>query len=145
MQVRYSRCCNPLPGDDIVGYVTRGRGVSIHKNTCPHYISSLKSDENRDRWKKVEWTNAPKTEFYAEIEVLAIDVTGLLLRVATAVSDAKVPIYNSSSRRLKSGNAEIRLTVSVTGKEQLNALISKIQKLRDVISVTKNEGGKIDD
>ncbi|MCQ2464186.1 MAG: bifunctional (p)ppGpp synthetase/guanosine-3',5'-bis(diphosphate) 3'-pyrophosphohydrolase [Oscillospiraceae bacterium] len=145
MQVRYSRCCNPLPGDEIVGYVTRGRGVSVHKMTCPHYLASFKNEENRDRWKKVEWTNAPKTEFYAEIEVLAIDATGLLLRVASAVSDAKVPIYNSSSRRLKNGNAEIRLTVSVTGREQLNALIGRIQKIHDVITVTKIEGGKTDD
>lgn len=145
MPVRYSRCCNPLPGDDIVGYVTRGRGVSVHKNTCAHYLASVKNEENRDRWKKVEWTNAPKTEFYAEIEVLAIDATGLLLRVASAVSDSKVPIYNSSSRRIKNGNAEIRLTVSVTGKEQLAALIAKIQKIHDVISVTKIEGGKKDD
>ncbi len=145
MPVKYSRCCNPLPGDDIVGYVTRGRGVSVHKNTCPHYLRSLNDEENRDRWKKVEWTNAPKTEFYAEIEVLAIDATGLLLRVASAVADAKVPIFNSSSRRIKNGNAEIRLTVSVTGREQLNALISKIQKLHDVISVTRSEGVKKDD
>ncbi|MDD6081353.1 MAG: bifunctional (p)ppGpp synthetase/guanosine-3',5'-bis(diphosphate) 3'-pyrophosphohydrolase [Oscillospiraceae bacterium] len=145
MQVRYSRCCNPLPGDDIVGYVTRGRGVSVHKTTCPNYLASLKDEENRDRWKRVEWTNAPKTEFYAEIEVLALDSTGLLLRVAAAVSEAKVPIFNSSSRRIKNGNAEIRLTVSVTGKEQLGALMAKILKIHDVISVSRIEGGKKDD
>ncbi|MDD6826978.1 MAG: bifunctional (p)ppGpp synthetase/guanosine-3',5'-bis(diphosphate) 3'-pyrophosphohydrolase [Oscillospiraceae bacterium] len=144
MQVRYSRCCNPLPGDDIVGFITRGRGISIHKNTCPHYISTMNSGdaEKRDRWKKVEWSQAPKSEFHAVIDVLAIDGTGLLLQVAGTVSEAKVPIFNSASRRLKNGNAEIKLTVSVTGKEQLNGLISKIQKLHDVISVTRIDGGK---
>ena len=108
-------------------------------------VASLKDEENRDRWKRVEWTNAPKTEFYAEIEVLALDSTGLLLRVAAAVSEAKVPIFNSSSRRIKNGNAEIRLTVSVTGKEQLGALMAKILKIHDVISVSRIEGGKKDD
>ena len=143
--VHFSKCCSPVPGDEIVGFVTRGRGVSVHKTTCPNYLASLKDEENRDRWKRVEWTNAPKTEFYAEIEVLALDSTGLLLRVAAAVSEAKVPIFNSSSRRIKNGNAEIRLAVSVTGKEQLGALMAKILKIHDVISVSRIEGGKKDD
>lgn len=140
IQIRYSQCCNPLPGDDIVGYITRGRGVSIHKKTCPNYIASMEDGENADRWKKVEWSEIPKTDFHAVIEVLAIDKTGLLLQVASTVSESKVPIFNSSSRRLKNGNAEIKLTVAITGKEQLNSLIEKIQKLHDVISVIRLEG-----
>ncbi|MBR3023412.1 MAG: bifunctional (p)ppGpp synthetase/guanosine-3',5'-bis(diphosphate) 3'-pyrophosphohydrolase, partial [Oscillospiraceae bacterium] len=145
LPVRFSRCCNPLPGDDIIGYITRGRGVSVHRTNCPHYRASVMEPENRDRWKKVTWAKTPKSAFYSEIDVLAIDSTGLLVHVASAVAESKVPIYNSTSRRIKNGNAEIRLTISVTGKEQLNALINRIQKIHDVISVTKIEGGKVDD
>ncbi|MBE6852363.1 MAG: bifunctional (p)ppGpp synthetase/guanosine-3',5'-bis(diphosphate) 3'-pyrophosphohydrolase [Ruminococcus sp.] len=143
MQVRYSHCCNPLPGDDIVGYITRGRGISVHKKTCANYIMAMEGDdeEKKERWKRVEWSKEPKSEFRAVIDILAIDSTGLLLTVAGTVAESKLPIFNSSSRRLKNGNAEIKLTVSVTGKEQLNILIGKIQKLHNVISVTKLEGG----
>lgn len=140
MQVRFSQCCNPLPGDEIVGFVTRGHGVSIHKKSCPNYLSSICQEENKDRWKMVEWTEDPKTEFHAVIEILAIDSNTLLTSVIMAIADAKTPILNSSSRKLKNGNAVIKATVSVTGKEQLGSLTEKLQKIHEVISVTRLEG-----
>ncbi|MDO5560585.1 MAG: bifunctional (p)ppGpp synthetase/guanosine-3',5'-bis(diphosphate) 3'-pyrophosphohydrolase [Oscillospiraceae bacterium] len=138
-QVRFSQCCNPLPGDDIIGFVTRGHGVSVHKKSCPNYIASIANGENADRWKKVEWSETTKIEFHAVIEVLAIDRTGMLQEVITVISEARIPIYNSTSRRLKNGNAVFRATVAVTGKEQLESIMKKLDKVKDVITVTRVE------
>ncbi len=138
-QVRFSQCCNPLPGDDIVGFITRGHGVSVHKKTCPNYLASIANEENADRWKKVEWSQSQKTDFHAVIEVIAIDRNGLLQQVSTVISEARIPIFNSSSRRLKNGNAIIKATIAVSGKEQLSTLLGKLQKIHDVISVIRLE------
>jgi len=138
-QVRFSQCCNPLPGDDIVGFITRGHGVSVHKKTCPNYLSSIANEENADRWKKVEWSKSQKNDFHAVIEVIAIDRNGLLQQVSTVISEARIPIFNSTSRRLKNGNAVIKATIAVSGKEQLSTLVEKLQKIHDVISVTRLE------
>ncbi len=140
MPVRFSQCCNPLPGDEIVGFITRGHGVSIHKKTCPNFISSAANEENADRWKKVEWTETPKSDFHAVIEVLAIDRGDILSNVIMTIAEAKTPIISSSSRRLKNGNTVIKATVAVSGKEQLAVLLERLQKIHDVISVTRLEG-----
>ena len=140
MPVRFSQCCNPLPGDEIVGFITRGHGVSIHKKTCPNFISSSANEENADRWKKVEWTETPKSDFHAVIEVLAIDRGDILSNVIMTIAEAKTPIISSSSRRLKNGNTVIKATVAVSGKEQLTVLVERLQKIHDVISVTRLEG-----
>ncbi len=138
--VRFSQCCNPLPGDEIVGFVTRGHGISVHKKSCPNYLTSVANAENADRWKKVEWTETSKTDFHAMIEIVAIDRGGILQQVITVISDAKTPIQNSASKRLKNGNTIIRATISVSGKEQFDTLVSKLSKIHDVLSVTRIEG-----
>ena len=140
VQVRFSQCCNPLPGDEIVGFVTRGHGVSVHKKTCPNYLSSVSAPENADRWRKVEWTETHKTDFHAMIEIVAIDKVGVLQKVITVISDAKTPIQNSASKRMKNGNTIIRATIAVSGKEQLDTLVAKLSKIHDVLSVTRIEG-----
>lgn len=140
MPVRFSQCCNPLPGDEIVGFVTRGHGISIHKKTCPNYLTSCSTLENKDRWKKVEWAETMKVDFHAVIEIIALDKNNVLQHVITVISEAKTPIYNSSSRRLKNGNTIIKCTISVSGKDQLNNLTDKLKKIKDVISVTRLEG-----
>ncbi len=136
---RFSQCCNPLPGDDIVGFITRGHGISIHKVSCTNYQSALARDNNMERWKKVSWSTNVKTEFHTAIEVIAVDRTGLLQEIVTIISEARIAIYNSSSRRLKDGNASIKATISINGVEQLDSLITRIKKVNDVLSVTRIE------
>ncbi len=136
---RFSQCCNPLPGDDIVGFITRGHGISIHKVSCTNYQSALARDNNMERWKKVSWSTNVKTEFHTAIEVIAVDRTGLLQEIVTIISEARIAIYNSSSRRLKDGNASIKTTIAINGVDQLDSLITRIKKVNDVLSVTRIE------
>ncbi len=136
---RFSQCCNPLPGDDIVGFITRGHGISIHKVSCTNYQSALARDNNMERWKKVSWSKNVKTEFHTAIEVIAVDRTGLLQEIVTIISEARIAIYNSSSRRLKDGNASIKTTIAINGVDQLDSLIARIKKVNDVLSVTRIE------
>lgn len=92
-----------------------------------------------ERWKKVSWSTNVKTEFHTAIEVIAVDRTGLLQEIVTIISEARIAIYNSSSRRLKDGNASIKATISINGVDQLDSLIARIKKVNDVLSVTRIE------
>ncbi|MBO5448583.1 MAG: bifunctional (p)ppGpp synthetase/guanosine-3',5'-bis(diphosphate) 3'-pyrophosphohydrolase [Ruminococcus sp.] len=140
--IKFAQCCNPLPGDDIVGFITRGHGISVHKTDCINYRSQRENPDNAARWVKVSWEkNSSKTQntyFKATLDIVAVDRIGLLADVSTTLASINVFIYESSSRELKNGNALLSVTVSVAGMEQLNSVISKLQKIKNVISVERS-------
>lgn len=135
--VRYSQCCNPLPGDDIIGFVTRGHGISIHKKSCVNYQAALRHMKDMERWISVQWPENTQNFFLATIEVIATDRIGLLEDVSSIISAAKIPIHNSYSGMLKNGNAVVKATVAISGKEQLSKLLEKLKKVEQVVSVSR--------
>ena len=135
--VRYSQCCNPLPGDDIIGFVTRGHGISIHKKSCVNYQSALRQMRDMERWISVQWPETTQNFFLATIEVIATDRIGLLEDVSSIISGAKIPIHNSYSGMLKNGNAVVKATVAISGKEQLSKLLERLKKVDQVVSVAR--------
>ena len=142
-EVKFARCCNPLPGDEIVGFVTRGHGVSVHKADCTNYLKQKDQPENQDRWINVHWekNNTSKTGYFkTTLEIVAGDRIGLMADVCSALADISIYIYESSSRELKNGNALLTVTVSIAGKEQLDMVIKKLEKIKNVISVER--GGR---
>lgn len=136
--VKLSQCCNPLPGDDVVGFVTRGHGVSVHKKDCNNYIMAIKNIEEADRWVSVHWASSPTKTYRATLDIVSYDRNGLLADVANALSDMRIFIHESVSRELKNGNANILLTISIGGLEQLNSIIVRLKKINGVISVTRS-------
>ncbi len=140
--IKFAQCCNPLPGDEIVGFITRGHGISIHKKDCINYISQKDDANNAERWVKVSWEKTSDKSaakyFKTTLDIVAVDRVGLLADVSTALAVINVFIYESTSRELKNGNALMSVTVSVAGMEQLNTVISKLQKIRNVISVERS-------
>ncbi len=135
--VKFSQCCNPLPGDDIIGFITRGHGVSIHKRDCTNVASSMKDKTQLKRWVQATWADQTKTTFRSTIEVLATARDMLVVDIGVALSNQKVPIYEINARELKNGNASAIMTVGTAGKDQLDKIIAMLEKIPGVISVSR--------
>lgn len=137
--VKFAQCCNPLPGDEIVGFITRGHGVSVHKKDCINYRSQKDNPDSASRWINVKWKDTMDSGYFkTTLDIIAVDRIGLLADVSSALAMINIYIYESTSRELKNGNAILSVTLSVAGKEQLNSVISRIQKIKNVISVERS-------
>ena len=136
--IRYSQCCSPVPGDKIIGYITRGRGVSIHRQDCINIAAMHKDEQERARLIDVSWENNASTSYLSKIKVVCADRDGLVLEVANIVSDTKVSLKTLNARSTKDGLGIVEISVEVTNTEQLNLLIKKLGKLKDTVEVTRN-------
>lgn len=133
--VKFSKCCNPVPGDDIIGYVTKGRGVSVHRKDCSN-LKDLLSEE--ERIIEVEWYDETnKAEYNVDIEILANDRTGLLSDVVKEITNQKINIMGVNTRTSKDRIATINTTLEVQNIEQLNQVIKQIRKVDSVYEVTR--------
>lgn len=135
--IKFAKCCSPLPGDDIVGFVTRGFGVSIHKRVCANAIAGMRDSSNADRWVKAYWAEDNKQNFKATLELNALDRDGLLGDVAVALQDMRVPIYAINARQSDSGCVLMNLTVGINNTEHLKNVVSRLSKIKDVLHVTR--------
>ena len=142
-QVKFAKCCNPLPGDKIVGFVTRGFGVSIHKSDCPNVISSRKIEENLSRWVAAEWdrpdsaTTQTDEIYEAVLNVIAEDGIGVLAAISLALADMKVSISQINTQAMKNGNMSIILHVGCKNISHYSAIVSKLRSVSSVVSVTR--------
>lgn len=134
MVVRFARCCTPLPGDDIIGYVTRGRGVSIHRRDCPNIEDLLMDPE---RVVKAEWANNAKSSYTATIQVVADERTGLLMDVSQVLAGMNISITAMTAKVDKANQKiiQIQLSFDVSSTEQLNNIIKSMRKVRSVKEV----------
>lgn len=136
--VRLSRCCNPVPGDEIVGYITRGRGVSVHRTDCPNMISTQTQDET-ERLIKVYWEeeSRPNSSYMTAIQVSANDRKGLLAEVTSTISDLKILITAINSRTTKDHIAIINITIEIDSKEQMALVLKKLANVSGVFEVQR--------
>ncbi|MCI6023551.1 MAG: bifunctional (p)ppGpp synthetase/guanosine-3',5'-bis(diphosphate) 3'-pyrophosphohydrolase [Candidatus Faecivivens sp.] len=137
-QVKFAKCCNPLPGDDIVGFITRGYGVSVHKRDCVNAQASLNDVAQKERWIKVRWAEDVPVDFRSSLQIIATDRDGLAMDVTLAIANLRVPLHEITARGLKNGNAEVLLTISTQGKEHLDTIIQRLKKIPGVISVERS-------
>ena len=135
MLVRFARCCNPLPGDAIVGYITRGRGVSVHRADC---ISLKDPDMEANRLIEVEWEAQGKDASYeAEIRVLCYNRTGLLAEISVLLAAQNVPVGSISGHSLKNGTYVFNVSITIKDTQQLSRIMRDIQKSQDMIEVSR--------
>ena len=132
--VRLSKCCNPVPGDSIVGYITRGRGVSVHRSDCVNILSGLDSEA---RLIEVSWTNAPKTSYPADLIIVAIDRNMLLIEIMNQISDSNLTLRAINAKVNKEGNAIINVTLDIQDTVQLDRIINKLLKVSGVMEVNR--------
>lgn len=139
-EVKLARCCSPVLGDEIIGFVTRGRGLSVHTKTCKNYLSALRRADpsELERWMPVSWsaTHLPK-DMQANIEVLGFSRVDLVYDLYGVLKDARVPILHSGSRTRKDSNILFEATITVATAEQLQNLLEKLRHVRDVISADR--------
>ncbi|MBD2844570.1 bifunctional (p)ppGpp synthetase/guanosine-3',5'-bis(diphosphate) 3'-pyrophosphohydrolase [Paenibacillus sp. IB182496] len=134
--VRFARCCNPVPGDDIVGYITRGRGVSVHRSDCNN-IPAVGDGEEAARVIEVEWEDAVEANYSVDIEITGHDRRGLLNEVLQSVAESKTNIAAVSGRSDKNKLAMIHMTILIRNIEHLHAVVEKIKRVQDVYSVQR--------
>ena len=141
MAVRFSKCCNPVPGDEIVGFVTRGRGLSIHRTDCINVLNM--SELDRSRLIEAEWQqpdNKEKEKYMAEIQVYANNRTGLLVDLSKIFTERKIDLRSINSRTSKQEKATISMSFEIGSKEELRSLIEKIRQVESVIDVERTTG-----
>ncbi len=131
--VRFAQCCSPIPGDEIAGYVTRGKGVTVHRANCP----SVLSERDIERLIDVEWEIEGQQTYPITVRITALDRPGLLNEITNVVAEHKVNIVAASIATHPDGNAIITATLKVTSLQQLSRVLSRIERLRDVTSVTR--------
>lgn len=140
-QVKFAKCCNPLPGDSIVGFITRGFGISIHKADCPNVLSS-RTEENLARWVTAEWEKTPesggKSALYeASLQIILEDNIGSLAAISTALADMKVSILSINTQSSKNGQTMVHLVVACNSTSHFDVIMSKLRQLPNVISVSR--------
>ncbi len=134
--VRLSRCCNPVPGDEIIGYITRGRGVSVHTKDCPNTKTNFQGE---NRFIEVAWETAQNASYLSDIQILANDRGGLLVDITNSIADAKIALRAMNSRTTKEKVAIINITLEITDTEQLNKIIKKLRKINSVFQVIRSK------
>lgn len=135
--IKFSQCCNPLPGDNIIGFITRGHGVSIHKRDCTNVPKDIANCAEPARWVNAYWNKNVKEEYKATLQLTCLSRIGLMAEVAMQVANMRVNITNISTHDTKDGRAIIELTVNVSGIEHLKNLIAKIDKIDGILSVER--------
>lgn len=135
--IKLSKCCTPLPGDDIIGFITRGHGVSIHKRDCPNVPVNIADSAEPERWIPAHWDGTQSDSFISTLQIAAIDRDGLLLDIMNAVYNMRVTAHSVTARQTKSGNCLVVLTISVESVEHLKSIISRLEKLKGVFSIER--------
>lgn len=134
--VRLSRCCNPVPGDEVIGYITRGRGVSVHRKDCINVENSIDSE---NRLIDVKWYTAANAAYKADVTVMANDRTALLMEITNVIGEAKIPLKAINARTTREGVAIMSLTLEITDTEQLEKIIKRLKKVDSVFEVSRNK------
>ena len=138
--VKFARCCNPLPGDDVIGFITKGYGISIHKTDCPNVIMGMSNTENADRWLEAHWESDESRGagdlYEAQLKIYVYNRIGILADISVALSEMKVFILQINT--VDTGeNSIINIKVSCKNVSHYHSIVSKLKSLEGVIDVTR--------
>lgn len=136
--VKFSRCCNPLPGDDIIGFITRGHGVSIHTRSCTNVPEDISLAGEPERWVSAYWDSNVREDFKCTLQIYCLNRIGLFADVSGQLAAMRVMINDINTRNSKDGRCSIFLTVSVNGVEHLSSLVAKLEKVEGVLAVERS-------
>ncbi len=137
--IKLSRCCAPIPGDEIIGFITRGHGVSVHKRDCPNVPKDITACEEPERWVSARWLGSSlNREFKAGLTINCESRVALMADVATLLADMRVMINSINTREMKDGSYYIYITITVKSTDFLNVVISKLKTISGIIDVTRS-------
>lgn len=135
--VKLAKCCSPIPGDDIIGFVTRGFGVSIHKRDCSNVPKNIAESPEPERYISVHWEKTQDEGFNAGVKITCIDRISLLADISNLLSNLHVMILSVNTRSMKDGTAIINMTMAVNNLEHLKGIVAKLKKIKDVLKVER--------
>ena len=138
--VKFSKCCSPVPGDEIVGFITRGYGVSVHRKDCPNADPARRPPEEAGRWIKISWGGKTRESYRTNLQVVSKDRPNLLVDISTILSAAKVHVSSLNARSTPDGFALISLAVDVSDSQQLQAVMRRLEQISGVMRVTRPAG-----
>lgn len=135
--IKLSKCCNPLPGDNIVGFVTRGHGISVHKRDCTNVPRDMAHCEEPERWVRVKWKGNVNKTFQSTLTIHAIDRPQMVADVTMAIANMRLALHSVSAREVKDGNCVVIITISIESVEHLKNIINKLSKINGVYSIER--------
>ena len=138
--VKFAKCCTPVPGDPIVGFITRGFGVSVHRADCPNAVSGMNHQQEKDRWIKVAWDPESLNTYKTSLDLIAKDRHGLAMDVTTVMATAKINILGMTVNVLPDGYTKINLVVEVRTQSEVTTIMNKLNQVRGVYQVSRVSG-----
>ena len=135
--VKFSRCCTPVPGDDIIGFITRGQGVSIHRKDCENYLRRSRDQVDAGRWIKVSWAGQITDSYVTALTIAAKDRSGLVMDIATVLNALNAKVRNLSARD-NGGLALVNITLEVKGLGELRQIMNRLAGVPSVTEVSRN-------
>ncbi len=139
--VKFAKCCNPLPGDEVVGFVTKGYGISIHKVDCPNVTQGRANPDMADRWKEARWETpaggVQKSVYEALLQIHTMDAVGVLADITSALADMRVSILQINSQKAGGERAIINLKISCKNVEHYNSIVSRLRSLSNIVDVIR--------
>ncbi|BCI60185.1 RelA/SpoT family protein [Solibaculum mannosilyticum] len=135
--VKFSRCCNPLPGDDIVGFITRGYGVSIHKRDCTNVPENFSDAEEPERWVNAHWDSHSKGEYKCDINVVGNNRRGMLADLTSQLAVMHIMIHAINAQENKQGQVVVSVTIGVNGQEHVSSILNRLSKIKGVVSAQR--------
>jgi len=140
-QIKFARCCNPLPGDKIVGFITRGFGVSVHKSDCPNVHHSRQNEDNLARWVRAEWekeeSGTQSAIYEATLQIIAEDGIGVIAGISMVLADMKVSITQINTQAGKDGEVFINIVIQCKSVSHYNSIVSRLKNVPKVLSVVR--------
>ena len=136
--VKFSRCCNPLPGDEIIGFITRGHGVSIHTRNCTNVPADLSKAGEPERWIVAYWDTNVREEFKCTLQIVCLSRIGLLADISGTLANMHIMITDINTRNSKDGRSSVFVTVTVNGVEHLNSVVAKLSRIDGVLNIDRS-------
>ncbi len=131
--VKFSKCCSPLPGDEIIGFITRGFGVSIHKKDC----ANVQNIDDSPRWVRAHWEASVRETFTATLEIISLDSVKCISEVTTQLGNMRVPVSAMNMRNTRDGRMQMSITIAVNNAEHLSNVIERLRKIRHITNITR--------
>ncbi len=137
--INMARCCNPLPGEEVIGFITRGHGLTIHRRNCKNVPADISLSPEPERWIKAHWNKNVQVQARSALNVYAIDRDGVVLDITTSMANAHVKIHSINARPINDGNCLTSMTITVNNKEHLDAIIKMLNKIQGVYLIERSD------
>ncbi len=135
--VKFSRCCTPVPGDPIIGFITRGYGVSVHRADCKNYLSSKNDPQDGGRWINVSWADSPNESYVTTIKIIARERSGFVMDIATMLNTLNAKVLSLAARDLDGVKSTATVTLEVKTAVELDAIIARLKTVAGVSEITR--------